>query len=94
MQIRRARLVLLCLLIALLAPPLLAGETPTTSVIERVEPMEGPDPLLKSLGRAIRIAVDPSITDDYLHGISGSAFLATVCANNCTCRDFRNATSP
>jgi len=89
MQPSKMVLFLVCLQIVLVAPPIFAGDTPTRSVIDGVEPMEGADPLVKSLGRAIRIAVDPSISDSYLHGISGSAFLATVCANNCTCRDFR-----
>lgn len=58
-------------------------------MIPDVEPMPGPDGLTKGLARAIRIAVDPDLTDDDLFGISGNAFLATVCANNCNCRDFR-----
>jgi len=89
MRISSFGLILVLVTTALLTQPLFAGETPTRCVIEGVEPMGGPDPLVKSLGRAIRIAVDPSITDDYLAGISGSAFLATVCANNCNCRDYR-----
>ena len=70
--------VLVGLAVVLLALPAAAKEPPTRHVIEGVEPMEGPDPLVKSLGRAIRTAVDPTISDDYLAGISGSAFLATV----------------
>ena len=33
--------------------------------------------------------MDPELSEAYLFGISGTAFLATVCANNCNCRDFR-----
>jgi hypothetical protein len=81
-----------CLLVFTITPTLLAESPPSRYIITGVEPMEGPDPLVQSLGRAVRIAVDPAITDAYLGGISGSAFLATVCANNCNCRDYRELT--
>lgn len=58
-------------------------------IIPGIERMEGPDPTMAALARAVRAAVDPAVTDEYMFGISGVAFLATVCANNCNCRDYR-----
>ena len=76
----------------ILAPAitLLLLAVPARHVIPDVPPMAGPDPLVPALARAIRIAADPAITDDYLYGVTGAAFLATVCSNNCTCRDYRD----
>jgi hypothetical protein len=84
---RTALLVVLAL--SLPALPALAESPPKRCVIQGVESLSGPAPLVPSLGRTVRAAVDPSISDDYLAGVSGVAFLATVCANNCTCRDYR-----
>jgi len=58
-------------------------------VIPNIEPMQGPDPTVGALARAIRAANDPAVTDTYLFGVTGAAFLATVCANNCNCREWR-----
>ena len=58
-------------------------------VIPNIEPMEGPDPTVGALARAIRAANDPAVSDTYLFGVTGAAFLATVCANNCNCREWR-----
>jgi len=69
-----------------------AAEPPPRHVIPDVEPVSGPDPMVRILARILRIAVDPGITDDDLYGLTGAAFLSTVCANNCTCRDFRELT--
>ena len=77
----------------LLVPVLvLAAAVPafaSNKIILDVEPVGGRDPMVRCLARIIRIAVDQTLTDDDLYGLSGIAFLATVCANNCTCRDFR-----
>lgn len=58
-------------------------------VIPDIEPMQGPDPTLSAVARSIRAASDPSVSDAYLFGVSGVAFLATVCSNNCNCREYR-----
>ncbi len=58
-------------------------------VIPDIDPMQGPDPTVGALARAIRAADDPDLTDTYLFGVTGAAFLATVCANNCNCREWR-----
>lgn len=58
-------------------------------MIEDVEPLRGTDPLLGGIARAIRIAADPKVTDASVAGVSGAAFLAAVCSNNCSCRDYR-----
>lgn len=58
-------------------------------VITNVEPMQGPDPTLSAIARSVRVAREPSLTDAYLFGVSGAAFLATVCSNNCNCREWR-----
>jgi hypothetical protein len=75
----------LLLLLGSLAPAG-AGEK---KIIEGVKPFPGPQPAMKIMARMVRMAVDPTFTDDEMFGLSGTAFLATVCANNCTCRDFR-----
>ena len=58
-------------------------------IVPGIERLEGPDPTMAALARAVRAAVPPGVTDDYMYGISGVAFLATVCSNNCNCRDYR-----
>ena len=85
------RVVATILLAALVAAPVLAEEEkpPSRQVIEGIAPMQGRDAMIKALTRALRVTTDPDLSEDYLFGVSGTAFLATVCANNCTCRDFR-----
>jgi hypothetical protein len=81
--------VFLVLVLASLTAPAAAGDAPSRHVIDGVEPMEGPDPFVKAFARIVRTATGSKMTDDYLYGVSGAAFLATVCSNNCTCRDYR-----
>ncbi len=61
-------------------PPMKSRELPRRARIEGVERMEGPDPTLPALARAIRIAVDPGLSDADLFGITGAAFLAIALA--------------
>ena len=86
-----ARTVAVVCLLAVLAAPVLAEEEkpPARKVIEGVAPMTGRDAMVKGLTRILRVTMDPKLSEEYLFGISGTAFLATVCANNCNCRDFR-----
>ena len=81
--------VVVCLLAVLAAPVLAEDEKPARAVIEGVAPMTGRDAMVKGLTRILRVTMDPKLSEEYLFGISGAAFLATVCANNCNCRDFR-----
>ncbi len=77
--------------------PVVAQETPMATsqpprqarVAQAIEPLQGPDPTLPALARVIRIAADPALSDDDLQGLTGAAFLATVCSNNCNCREWR-----
>ena len=85
------RLILALCVGACLSPsPAIAEEgPPTRHVIEGIAPMSGREAMVKALTRALRVTLDPKLSEDYLFGITGTAFLATVCANNCNCRDFR-----
>jgi len=77
------------LAVCALAAAAAAQELPARHVIPEIPPLPGPDPLVKAIGRAVRVAADPALSDDYLFGVTGGAFLATVCSNNCNCRDYR-----
>ena len=86
------RVLIVFLLGAFFVPVSATGEEkapPSRHVIEGVAPMQGRDAMVKGITRALRVVLDPELSEDYLFGLSGLAFSATVCANNCTCRDFR-----
>ncbi|MEN8150603.1 MAG: hypothetical protein ABFS86_12325 [Planctomycetota bacterium] len=86
------RIALVACLLAAVAAPIPAREAakpPSRHVIEGVAPLQGRDVMVKGITRALRVVYDPDLSEDYLFGLSGLAFSATVCANNCTCRDFR-----
>lgn len=76
-------------LILLLGGAVTGVRADDSKVIEGIPPLAGPDPTLAALARAVRVATDATVSDAYLFGVSGAAFLATVCANNCNCRDYR-----
>jgi len=51
--------------------------------------IEGPACALSSLARALEPSGLRGLPAFYLRGLSGDAMLATVCQNNCGCRDYR-----
>jgi hypothetical protein len=78
-------------LAAVLAPPSLA-EPGEAVLIEGVKGVVGPECGALAITRALNAGLDANLPDHDLEGFSGIAFLATVCQNNCLCRDYREAT--
>jgi hypothetical protein len=80
------------LLVALLALPAGAAPPEEPVLIEGVTGVEGPECSADAIQAALNAGLDAKLPPHYLEGISGIAFLATVCQNNCLCRDYREAT--
>ncbi|MBI4616878.1 MAG: hypothetical protein HY720_24910 [Planctomycetes bacterium] len=77
------------LVLALVVGQAAAQEGPR-AMIPDVPPLPaGPDCTMDSLTRAVNAGYGEGLPDHYLPGLSGVAFLATVCQDHCLCRDYR-----
>jgi hypothetical protein len=76
---------------ALVLVSLAAAAVAAPVMIPGVKGIEGSGTGAIAFTRALNAGFGAKLPDPYLEGFSGIAFLATVCQNNCLCRDYREA---